>query len=374
MCQKAPGPRCTPHVRARLDSALRRLAAARAVFEANPALTRSRERLAVAARNVDERRAEFDATPGGQDELRTQLRTEDDADTRAELQRRLDAGAALRRQQTRAAAQPDPDEPKDTSNDHQPANAADPAGTRNVLASPGMDPGAERSGTLDDRTAVDRSGDRGSTRTRLLIGNRHLTPTRVHQLDPARAQQLRRRGHSTPDLHELSPSDADLYRQQMQKLAATNRFAASVHIYSTDEYADMRLFVTDDGRSGIAMNGNEIVSVYSHRDSNYPGSAPAMLAVAVEQGGRRLDCFDTALPSLYAEAGFIPVARMKWNDDYAPDGWDYQLYQRYNAGRPDVVFMAYDPRALDSRYEPGTGHYVDTYDDGTAAVHARLAD
>lgn len=372
MCQKAPGPRCTPHIRARLDSALRRLEAARAVFDANPAIARSRQRLDAAALNVAERRAEFDATPGGQDELRTQLRTEDDEDTLAELQHRLDAGAALRRQQTRAAAPHDPNEPKDTSDDHQPGNAADPPGTRNILAEKGMDPGSERSGTLDDRTAMDRPGNRGSTRTRLLIGNRHLTPTRVHQLDPSRAEQLRRRGHSTPDLHELSPSDADLYRQQMQQLKNTNRFAASVHIYSTDEYADMRLFVTDDGRSGIALNGNEIVSVYSHRDSNYPGAAPAMLAVAVEQGGRRLDCFDTALPSLYAEAGFVPVARMKWNDDYAPNGWDHQLYQPYNSGRPDVVFMAYNPHALDSRYEPGTGRYVDTYDDGTAAVHTRL--
>lgn len=36
--------------------------------------------------------------------------------------------------------------------------------------------------------------------------------------------------------------------------------------------------------------------------------------------------------------------------------------------------MAHDPRAQDSRYESGTVRYVDTHDDGTAAVHARPAD
>lgn len=217
-----------------------------------------------------------------------------------------------------------------------------------------------------------RPGDRGSRSPRLLIGDREVVPTQVHTLDPVRASQLRRRGDSTPDLYELAPSDVDLYRQQMEQLKVSNRFASSVHVYSDDEYANMRLFVTDDGRSGIALNDDEIVSAFSHRDSKYPGVAKSMLAVAVQQGGRRLDCFDTALPRIYSEAGFVPVARLKWNDDYAPDGWNYDVYSRYNGGRPDVVFMAHDPAALDSRYAPGAGHYVDSYDDGIDAVRARL--
>ncbi len=45
-----------------------------------------------------------------------------------------------------------------------------------------------------------------------------------------------------------------------------------------------------------------------------------MLCQAIVPGGRRLDCFDTVLPDLYADAGFVPVARLKWNDDYAPAG------------------------------------------------------
>lgn len=158
----------------------------------------------------------------------------------------------------------------------------------------------------------------------------------------------------------------------MEQLKVSNRFSSPAHVYSDDEYAAMRLFVTDNGRSGIAFHDDEIISAFSHRDSNYPGAAKSMLAVAVKQGGRLLDCFDTALPRIHAEAGSVPVARLKWNDDYAPDGWDYPLYQRYNAGRPDVVFMAHYPAAVDSHYQRGSGRYVDSYDQGISAVHARI--
>lgn len=158
----------------------------------------------------------------------------------------------------------------------------------------------------------------------------------------------------------------------METLRDGNRFAASVYIYSDDEYAGMRLLVTDDGRSGIALKHDEIVSLYAHRDSNHPGAANSMLETAVAAGGRRLDCFDTVLPAIYAKSGFVPVARLKWDDDYAPDGWDYNTYAAFNGGRPDVVFMAHDPASVDSSYQRGSGRYVDSYVDGIDAVRARL--
>lgn len=372
MCQKYPGPRCTPHVRARLDRARRRLDAAQTLFDANPADTRNRQRLDIATTNLDARSAEYDATPGGQTELRTQLGAEDDPGKREQLQRRLETGKALRQRQIRSVSEFTHDDSKDNSHDRERDTDPDTGATRSVLAAQGMDAGTAGQRTDDDRTGMGRPGDRGSRSPRLLIGDRKVVPTQVHTLDTVRASQLRRRGDSTPDLYELASSDADLYREQMEQLKGGNRFASSVHIYSDDEYANMRLFVTDDGRSGIALNDDEIVSAFSHRDSKYPSAAKSMLAVAVQQGGRRLDCFDTALPRIYSEAGFVPVARLKWNDDYAPDDWNCTVYSRYNGGRPDVVFMAHDHAALDSRYVPGSGLYVDSYGDGINAVRARM--
>jgi hypothetical protein len=164
---------------------------------------------------------------------------------------------------------------------------------------------------------------------------------------------------SAPTLYELAPADAGVYRGQMLELTRKNPHAASVHVYDENEYRQMRLLVTD-----------EIVSAFAHKDCAHPRSVQSMIRQATRLGGHRLDCFDTVLPDMYADAGFVPVARLGWNDDYAPEGWDYQLFDTFNGGRPDVVFMAYDPHRIGGIYTPGTGEYVDDYDIGIARAQA----
>ncbi|GAA3134019.1 hypothetical protein GCM10020255_008550 [Rhodococcus baikonurensis] len=146
MCQKYPGPRCTPHVRARLDSAHRRHTSAQALFDANPGITRNRQRLDAAKTNLDARSAEYDATPGGQTELRNQLGTEDDPGKREKLQHRLETGKALREQQIRATSD-SADDLKDNGHDRERDTDPDTGAARSILAPVGMDsdlPEAER--------------------------------------------------------------------------------------------------------------------------------------------------------------------------------------------------------------------------------------
>jgi hypothetical protein len=184
-----------------------------------------------------------------------------------------------------------------------------------------------------------------------------------------RVKELAAEGNNSPDVYELDPEkDAPAFISAMQKLKENNKYAASVYIYEENEYRQMRLFATADGTAGFALKGgNEIVSVYVHSDSQHKGSARSLVAQAVSLGGDRLDAFDTVLPKLYAKEGFKPVSRVKWNDEYAPDGWDHELYKNYNEGRPDVVVMAYDPRRVDEDYDPEEGQYFDDYDEALAA-------
>lgn len=95
------------------------------------------------------------------------------------------------------------------------------------------------------------------------------------------------------------------------------------------------MFLTDDGKAGFAIvEGDELVSVFSYRGRH---AGDAVVAKAVELGARRLDCYDInhMLPGLYGSHGFSPIAYVDWNDDYAPDGWDYGTL-----GRPRVLAMA----------------------------------
>lgn len=71
-----------------------------------------------------------------------------------------------------------------------------------------------------------------------------------------------------------------------------------MHVYDVEEYAGMRLLITDDGRAGVALKDDEVVSVFACRDTAYPRCGQSLLATAVAGGGRRLDCYDTVLPKL----------------------------------------------------------------------------
>lgn len=131
------------------------------------------------------------------------------------------------------------------------------------------------------------------------------------------------------------PDGPTVFRDAISRLKTANPHAACVDVHDTDYYANCDLYVTEDGRAGFAITeGDELVSVYS-----MPGqhAGDAIVSKAVQAGARRLDCYDIAggLPRLYARHGFTPIARVPWDDKYAPDGWDYDHH-----GRPDVVAMA----------------------------------
>lgn len=188
--------------------------------------------------------------------------------------------------------------------------------------------------------------------------------------EAARAQEIRDLGWPTPEVFELDPEkDAEAFRNALLKLKETNKFAASVYVYELEEYKAMRLFATADGTAGFAIKPDgDIVSVFIYGDSPNKGATRSMLAQAVEQGGTKLDAYDTALPGIYADAGFRPVSRARWNERFAPDNWDKELYQEYKNGEPDVVAMVYDPSRIGVAYDPNEGEYYEDYD---AAIAAR---
>lgn len=190
-----------------------------------------------------------------------------------------------------------------------------------------------------------------------------------------REQQLRDLGGSTPTLYESdgSPESAQAFHDLMAKGKAANPYGASVHVYEPEEYADMRLFLTGDGTAGVALHGDEIVSVFKDPASPEKGMAQHLIASAIGQGGRRADAFDTVLPKLYAGAGLEVVSRLPWNDEYAPEGWDYEKFAPWNGGRPDVVFLRYNEGAIGSVYTPGSGEYVEDYDAGLASTQSLTA-
>ena len=178
------------------------------------------------------------------------------------------------------------------------------------------------------------------------------------------AGQLSEIGRASPDLIEIKPDNAGakLFADSMQRSKEGNKYGASVYVYPQDEYKNMRLFVTEDGTAGYALKPDgDIVSAFSY--GPHKGVAQNILLHAIEQGGTKLDAFDTVLPDLYSTMGFREGGRLRWDESQAPEDWSKETFQAFNRGEPDVSFMGYDQRPS----TPVRPNYVETYDEALQA-------
>lgn len=173
---------------------------------------------------------------------------------------------------------------------------------------------------------------------------------------------------AAPKFFELDKRGAALFQDAIQSSKDASPFGAAVYVYPLEDYQGMRLFLTQDAKAGFALKGDDIVSVFAGPEQR--GAANAIMQLAIQEGGRRLDAFNTVLPKLYGVHGFKTVARTVWNDEFAPDGWNKSTFQPFNNGEPDVVFMVYDPEYFDAPRNTD-GEVIENYDDG--AVKQREA-
>ncbi len=196
----------------------------------------------------------------------------------------------------------------------------------------------------------------------------HLQTTRGFLPDPEFELTLRAGGHAAFPIIPLRDglAAASCFRDCVIRAKESHGPVGNcLHVYSSLEYAMMRLFLDPEGLAGFALNGSELVSVFSHHHRNPRRTLRNLVGLAVQLGGTRLDAFDTVLPTLYGACGFAQVARLAWSDKHAPEGWDHQSVIQFNGGRPDVVFMVHGAN-------PGRVHRVQTYEEGIRAQFQAL--
>ncbi|TXJ34206.1 hypothetical protein EPJ69_02570 [Brachyspira aalborgi] len=191
----------------------------------------------------------------------------------------------------------------------------------------------------------------------------------------------------TPSFNQLKKNDnkaIDTFKNAIAKAKQSlGDYGSSVEL--KDDYTDINLYLSEDGESGFGIKPNgDIVSVFSNNKAE-GGRSAYMLEMAISQGGRQLDCFDVYLVEIYEAHGFKPVAKMKWDDEYIPEGWNKDNFKDYNngepaltAGRRHVVFMVYDPnndiekkkKEAEEKYgKKNEIPYIIDYDMGEDAQH-----
>lgn len=152
----------------------------------------------------------------------------------------------------------------------------------------------------------------------------------------------------TQKIYEIS--NGAVYREMMIEALETNKFKASVTVHSAEDFSNMRLFVTEDGSTGITLTKDGFLGGgFGNPKADRPNNLAQMMLLGIKEGAITAEAFDTILPNYYTKFGFKAVSRTAFNHEYRPlkengalEDWDYELYRKFNNGRPDIVFFIYD--------------------------------
>ena len=173
-----------------------------------------------------------------------------------------------------------------------------------------------------------------------VIGRGDLLDSVLVSLSPQSRDILSKRGDAILELNDSSGESAAFSFALDAARNADFKHGWAVTPKSAEELSagNVRLYMTKDGSAGFGVTPDgDIVAVFANKAAGAPkGSAYSMMPLAIAAGGSKLDCYGDKLVSIYSQFGFIPVARVKFNPEFANPGWTP------DKGTPDIYFMMHN--------------------------------
>ena len=205
---------------------------------------------------------------------------------------------------------------------------------------------------------------------------RHVEQTDITEINGAPV-----RGQLSDGEHyvlEDTPVARQVFADKLRDNAATHPFGKSVTVKEADDYIGSTLFTNAD-----------MSAIGSIDENGDAGSLSATYGVAKRGAGGRLrlatlthamkanpdavvghltmDSYETKLPHQYVGYGWWPVARVEWNDEFAPEDWDYEKFANWNDGKPGVLLYVFEPNRAPKVYSPEAVPTFDSWDEAVAA-------
>ncbi len=195
-----------------------------------------------------------------------------------------------------------------------------------------------------------------------LHGHRGLLPSgralrnlasRVHRFHGETKAKAEKRGFYTGHLYELRQDDAEAAQAFADCINAAKVsrgvLGDCVYTYEEEEYRQMRLFLTPDGKAGIALKQNgDMVSVFTHREQKESlggKTVHSLIELAINEGAVKADCYGSFLVKLYGKHGFRAIAKDAFNAEFATESMKNRATMLANFpkedGKPDVVYLTY---------------------------------
>lgn len=105
-----------------------------------------------------------------------------------------------------------------------------------------------------------------------------------------------------------------------------------------EELSGKLTFMDDGSTIGFVLtDSGDIEGVFKNKAKNKTHFAMnGVIPQAIAAGGTKLDCYGEGLVANYERYGFVPVARVEFNEEYANPGWDA------SKGKPDVFIMMHN--------------------------------
>ena len=177
------------------------------------------------------------------------------------------------------------------------------------------------------------SGRTGSSLGSISAGRNAAGNQRVFRQPVSDGTAYSRAGATTQELVD-STADPEYFSAQLNRAIKENKNGLMVSPKTPQELADSGAvtFMSKDGMSGAAVTADgDIEAVFRIPGGKGKKLSYQMVVTAVDNGGVKLDCYGEKLVQNYSKMGFEPVAKVKWNPEYAPEGWNY--------GSKDVYVM-----------------------------------
>lgn len=151
---------------------------------------------------------------------------------------------------------------------------------------------------------------------------------------------------SLPNLHLRAANDQlAVFCDSLAEAKESNPYGAYVSHHAEEELVRDGgcAFLSYDNLCGVFIfkDGN-IGAVFKSGRSTHRAAHLHLLLTALVVGGNKLDCFDGVLSLIYSGVGFIPVARVRFDREYAPVNWNFE-----RDGEPDVVFWIHNGDTID---------------------------
>lgn len=169
------------------------------------------------------------------------------------------------------------------------------------------------------------SGRAGSSNLRVQSWGQPAGNQRVFRQPVSDGTAYSRAGATTQELVD-STADPEYFSAQLNRAIKENKNGLMVSPKTPQELADSGAitFMSKDGMSGAAVTADgDIEAVFRIPGGDGKKLSYQMVITAVDNGGVKLDCYGEALVKNYSKMGFEPVAKVKWNPEYAPEGWNY---------------------------------------------------